>query len=64
MIQDYNRLVTRLQKEQIELYKIYDNLRFYQIRGKIMIKNIILKYDEALIRNYKKIEEIISEETE
>lgn len=62
MIKYYTDLVTRLQKEQMELYKIYDGLKFYQRVHKERIMKIILEYDEALMRNYKAIEEIIRSE--
>ncbi len=63
MIKYYIDLVTRLQKEQMELYKIYYGLKFYQKAHKEKIMKIIEKYDDALMRNYKTIEEIISSET-
>ena len=63
MIKYYIDLVTRLQKEQMELYKIYDGLKFYQKGHKERIMKIIEKYDDALMRNYKVIEEIIRSET-
>ena len=64
LIDEYSKLIDRLRKEQLELFKIKANLSIFSFIEKNKINLLMKEYDKAIYRNLLKLDEVICEEME
>lgn len=64
VIGEYSKLIDSLRKEQIELFKIKENLNIFSFIEKNKINLLMKEYDKAIYRNLLKLDKAIIAEYE